>query len=244
LVTFQRTRRKWIIDRQTGFVAEELKEDLGDWVRRQLESNIPRHEDESHTLIADCDLTIAELRHEWETQYAMQTSVRQCTYRSFTDLSTDTFTTWSLTITIDTGKLLENRLNKISSWQSQLYDCNEEFARVISRFTKEDDTPENRDYILRLEKVKVQFQEKVNNLYVDLGLVKEYPALASVNGDFVKTLLLCRDKKIELRKAATSVLNEMSNLDDAAHRNHNPLGNVLFSINHGLPLDTHSSGAE
>jgi hypothetical protein len=83
----QRTRRKWIIDRQTGFVADELREDLGDWVRRQLESNIPRHEDDAHTVITDCDLTIPDLRREWESQYAMQTSVRQCEYRLFTACS-------------------------------------------------------------------------------------------------------------------------------------------------------------
>ena len=85
-----------------------------------------------------------------------------------------------------------------------------------------------------LEKVNVAFQESVNHLYVDLGLVNQYPTLASVDGDFIKTLLLCRDKKIEVRRAATSVLNEMLHLDDAAHGNHNPLGNVPFFINHSL----------
>jgi hypothetical protein len=76
----QRTRRRWIIDRQTGFIAEELKEDLGDWIVRQLGRNIPRHEEESQALIDECDLNIPELRLEWQTQHRMQTSVRQCMY--------------------------------------------------------------------------------------------------------------------------------------------------------------------
>jgi hypothetical protein len=152
-------------------------------------------------------------------------------------------TSGSLMLITDTGKLLESQLNQISSWQSDLYDCNEEFERVLSRFTKEDDTPENRDYILRLEHVKVLFQQTVNNLYVDLGLVKQYPTLASVDADFVKTLLLCRDKKIELRKAATSILNEMLNLDDAAWGSHNPLGDISFlnsSFTSGHSIGHHS----
>jgi hypothetical protein len=128
---------------------------------------------------------------------------------------------------VDTGKLLESRLNLVSSWQSQLYHCNQQFERVLARFTEEDDTPENRKWIARLEKVKADVQDSVNDLYSDLGLLKEYPSLAAVDGKFVKTLLLCRDKKIEVRKAATSVLNEMLNLEDAAEGHHNPLGRSI-----------------
>jgi hypothetical protein len=126
-----------------------------------------------------------------------------------------------------TGKLLESRLNTVSSWQSKLYNCNQAFERVLATFTEEDYTPENRDYIARLERVKADIQESVDDLYCSLGLLKEYPSLAAVDGDFVKTLLLCRDKKIEVRKAATSALNEMLNLEDAAEGHHNPLG--IFS---------------
>jgi hypothetical protein len=135
---------------------------------------------------------------------------------------------------------LETHINKISSYHSDLYHLNQQFARVLSRFTKEDDTPENRDYIMRLDKVNTTFQETVDHLYVELGLVEQYPALASVDGDFVKTLLLCRDKKIEVRKAATSVLNEMLNLDDV-HGGHNPIGNVPFLINRDLSQITHTA---
>ena len=129
---------------------------------------------------------------------------------------------------------MENHLNEISSWQSQLYHCNQEFQRVLARFTKEDDTPENRSYISCLEKVKADFQASVNDLYCDLGLVKEYPSLAAVDGNFIKTLLLCRDKKIEVRKAATGVLNKMLNLEDAAEGHHNPLCMSIALVNMAL----------
>jgi hypothetical protein len=135
---------------------------------------------------------------------------------------------------------LETHINKISSYHSDLYHLNQQFACVLSRFTKEDDTPENCDYIMRLDKVNTTFQETVDHLYVELGLVEQYPALASVDGNFVKTLLLCRDKKIEVRKAATSVLNEMLNLDDV-HGGHNLIGNVPFLINRDLSQITHTA---
>jgi hypothetical protein len=158
-------------------------------------------------------------------QRSMQTSVRQCT---FSPLPIACSSSCSLSLLLDTGKLLENHLNQISSWQLDLYECNNEFQRVLAKFTAEDDTPENCSYIARLEKFEVDFQETVNNLYLDLGLVKQYPSLAAVDADFVKTLLLCRDKKIEVQKAATSVLNEMLNLDDAAAGHHNPLGMYIL----------------
>ena len=81
LYVLQRTRRRWILDRQMGYVAEELKEDLGDWVVRQLDRNIPRHEEEAQALVDGCNLSVLELRAEWKTQRSMQTSVRQCTYQ-------------------------------------------------------------------------------------------------------------------------------------------------------------------
>jgi hypothetical protein len=143
----------------------------------------------------------------------------------------------------DTSKLLESQLNQILSWQSDLYDCNEEFECVLLQFTKEDGTLENHNYILRLEHVKVVFQETINYLYINLGLLKQYPTLASVDADFVKTFLLCRDKKIDLHKAATSVLNEMLNLDDAAWGSHNPLGDISFlnsSFTSGHSIGHHS----
>jgi hypothetical protein len=136
----------------------------------------------------------------------MQTSVHQCT---FSPLTIACLSLCSLSLLLDTGKLLENHLNQISSWQSDLYECKNEFQRVLAKFTAKDNTPKNRSYIAHLEKFKVDFQETVNNLYLNLGLVKEYPSLAAVDANFVKTLLLCRDKKIEVQKAATSVLNEM-----------------------------------
>ena len=173
----QRTRRKWIIDRQTGYIAEELKEDLGDWIVRQLARNIPWHEKEAQALIDECDLTVPQLRVEWQTQHKMQTSVHQCMYGHPFALGLPSghrpFILLMLIFHfVDTGKLLENYLNEISSWQSQLYHCNQEFARVLAQFTKEDDTPENWSCIAHLEKVKADFQESVNDLYYDLGLVK------------------------------------------------------------------------
>ena len=70
----------WIIDHQSCYIAEELRQDLGDWIHRQITRNIPRHRDEGADLILNVPMTIRQLRNEWNAQKEMQTSVRECMF--------------------------------------------------------------------------------------------------------------------------------------------------------------------
>jgi hypothetical protein len=133
-----------------------------------------------------------------------------------------------LNIFVDSGKALEKRLNHISYWHSKLYKCNNEFERIIKTFTEEDYTEENQDYISRLEEIKTVFQTQVDDLYISLGIQKEYPALKDVDAKFVKSLLMCRDAKIELRRVATCYLSASESINDAAGGANDPIGAYLY----------------
>jgi hypothetical protein len=78
LILEQRSRRIWLIDRQTGAIAEEVRLDLGGWLSRQLLSNIPAHRKACEEQVVACGLDPEELRREWTQQLTQQKAVGTC----------------------------------------------------------------------------------------------------------------------------------------------------------------------
>ena len=75
----QRRRRIWLLDRQAGSIGAELRDDLGDWIRRRLKT-IESQAAEAQKKLEECGIPIHELRDQWELQRAAQLSLRarQC----------------------------------------------------------------------------------------------------------------------------------------------------------------------
>jgi hypothetical protein len=69
----------WLIDRQTGAIAEEARLELGSWLSRQLLSNIPAHRTTCEEALRACPVTREELHKEWAQQLKQQQSVSSCT---------------------------------------------------------------------------------------------------------------------------------------------------------------------
>ena len=72
-------RRIWLLDRQAGSIGAELRDDLGDWIRRRLKT-IESQAAEAQKKLEECGIPIHELRDQWELQRAAQLSLRarQC----------------------------------------------------------------------------------------------------------------------------------------------------------------------
>lgn len=64
-----------MLDRQSAFIGEDDRKQLGDWSRRRLKSVITK-EDEARKQLANCGIPLNELRSHWEEQRAAQLSVR------------------------------------------------------------------------------------------------------------------------------------------------------------------------
>jgi hypothetical protein len=72
----QRSRRIWLIDRQAAFIGAELRDDLGNWIRRRLTKGVNAQSDKARETIRDCGVPISELREQWDLQRDSQLSLR------------------------------------------------------------------------------------------------------------------------------------------------------------------------
>ena len=78
--------------------------------------------------------------------------------------------------------------------------------------------------ILAMEQTQQRLQEELERLYASLNVHDSYPELQGVSLEFVRTLLLARDLKINIRKRAVASFFEWDKLDSAMGGKSNPLG--------------------
>ncbi|TFK16625.1 hypothetical protein FA15DRAFT_662016 [Coprinopsis marcescibilis] len=71
-----RGKRIWLIDRQASAIAEELKIDLGAWIRWWLGTKLEEHLQEARKGLEKCELKICDLREQWRLQREAQLSLR------------------------------------------------------------------------------------------------------------------------------------------------------------------------
>ena len=71
-----RRRRIWLIDRQASSIGLELRNDLGDWIRRRLTKGVEGHATKAKDALAECNVPMDELWSQWDLQKVSQLSVR------------------------------------------------------------------------------------------------------------------------------------------------------------------------
>lgn len=74
--SLQRSRRIWLIDRQTASIGQDLRQDLGNWIRRRLSKGVEGQAKKARITLDDCGVSVEELRQQWILQQAAQLSVR------------------------------------------------------------------------------------------------------------------------------------------------------------------------
>lgn len=85
--------------------------------------------------------------------------------------------------------------------------------------------PEESKKILKgLQESHATFTSRVEALYVSLNIHDSYPDLKGANLDFVRTLLMARDLKINIRKRAIGSFFEWDRLDQAVGGRNQALG--------------------
>ena len=78
--------------------------------------------------------------------------------------------------------------------------------------------------ISQMEQTQQWLQEESERLYASLNVHDSYPELQGMSLEFVRTLLLARDLKINIRKRAIASFFEWDKLDGAMGGKANPLG--------------------
>jgi hypothetical protein len=87
-----------------------------------------------------------------------------------------------------------------------------------------------------LERTHNHLLKKVENLYTSLNVHDSFPELNGLSLDFVRTLFMARDLKINIRKRAIASFFEREKLDRAVGGKQTPLGAIPTSY-HCLQLN-------
>lgn len=65
-----------MIDRQVASIGQELRDDLGNWLRRRLSRGVEGQGKKAQFTLTNSGVPVAELREQWNLQCVAQLSLR------------------------------------------------------------------------------------------------------------------------------------------------------------------------
>jgi hypothetical protein len=90
--------------------------------------------------------------------------------------------------------------------------------------SKSEHPTESLNLLASLQETHENLKEKVEALYTSLNVHETFPELQGLDFEFVRTLLMARDLKINIRKRAIGSFFEWDKLDQAAGGREQALG--------------------
>jgi hypothetical protein len=99
--------------------------------------------------------------------------------------------------------------------QGELASVDQSLQATKDIISKSTATKESRELISSLERSQDRLKQKVEALYASLNVHETFPELRGINLEFVRTLLMARDLKINIRKRAIGSFFEWDKLDRA-----------------------------
>lgn len=108
--------------------------------------------------------------------------------------------------------------------QADLDSSNKVLQLARTTIERGNATPSILDALASLERGHARLMTKAEALYSSLNVHDHFPELSNVSLDFVRTLLMARDLKINIRKRAIGSFLEWDKLDRAVGGKGKPLG--------------------
>ncbi|RDB30958.1 hypothetical protein Hypma_000078 [Hypsizygus marmoreus] len=205
--TSARRRQIWLLDRQAAAIAAELRDDLGDWIRRRLIKGVQGQGAAAKSILDDCGVLVEELRQQWEMQRAAQLSVRAPE--------------------LDAPARLKKELDTVINLQGDLDTVESAIHSARSVISQATPSPESLSTLKHLEETHDDLKNQVEFLYASLNVHDSFPELYGVDLEFVRTLLMARDLKINIRKRAIGSFFEWDKLDQASGGREQSIGTKL-----------------
>ena len=124
----------------------------------------------------------------------------------------------------DTPAQLKKELDMVLTLQAEVDMVEKGIQTAKTTIVKSECSQESLLLIQGLERTHERLQEKIEKLYASLNVHDSFPELRGINLEFVRTLLMARDLKMNIRKRAISSFFEWEKLDRAVGGHHEPLG--------------------
>ncbi|RDB19001.1 hypothetical protein Hypma_014420 [Hypsizygus marmoreus] len=199
-----RRKRLYLLDRQAAAIATELRDDLGDWIRRRLLKGVKQQGEAAQHILDTCGVSVEELRRQWAMQQEAQLSVRA-------------HAPVRLKKELDTVLTLQGDLDTVAS-------AIDSARSVISQSTP---STQSLQLLKDLQASHDDLQDQVEVLYASLNVHDSFPELQGIDLEFIRTLLMARDLKINIRKRAIGSFFEWDKLDQAAGGREQSIGTKL-----------------
>jgi hypothetical protein len=129
----------------------------------------------------------------------------------------------------DAPARLKKELDKVLNLQGDIEVVEKALQATRTAINHNDTPPAALNALKSLEKSHADLLANVEGLYASLNIHDTFPELHGMSLDFVRTLLIARDLKINIRKRAIASLFECDKLDRAVGGKANPLG-ILFKF--------------
>ena len=110
------------------------------------------------------------------------------------------------------------------SLQADLDDIQKYVKTVQANIATEDVNPEAHHFLTSLQQSHSRTIDQVEKLYASLNVPDDFPELQGLSLPFVRTLIMARDLKMNIRKRAIGSFFEWDKLDRAAGGRDQPLG--------------------
>ncbi|KAH7905205.1 hypothetical protein BJ138DRAFT_975864, partial [Hygrophoropsis aurantiaca] len=210
LITLERSsvrkRRIWLLDRQAMAIGEELRKDLGDWIRRRAKRGVQMQQTKADHILEECGIPLEELKELWRQQKASQLSLRA-----------------------HAPVRLKKELDTVLVLQAELDASDKalQSTRAVIAGSPDKISTDTVSALESLERGHDRLVSKVETLYASLNVHEKFPELKDVNLEFVRTLLMARDLKINIRKRAIGSFFEWDKLDQAVGGQQQALGTKL-----------------
>ncbi|KAG2008989.1 hypothetical protein CC2G_014365 [Coprinopsis cinerea AmutBmut pab1-1] len=202
-----RSRRLWLINQLMKSHRKGTRQNLGKWVKTQRTA-IAKQIPEQQSILQKVGIPITELRSEWEDQREKQLSIRG-----------------------HQPTRLKQQLDEVLRIQADIDRIDARIEAMAATVQKADDDDDPYRSILHNMKVTRQNTlQKMEQHYESLNVGDAYPELRGMDYKFVKTLLLMRDLKINIRKRAIAQFLEFDRLNQAYGGKEQPLGTNLHQL--------------
>ncbi|KAJ7170428.1 hypothetical protein C8R43DRAFT_876050, partial [Mycena crocata] len=196
------SRRIWALERQLFAIAETQCENLGSWIQKR-NVNLQKEFFQSWKVVEECNISIDELRHEWQKQVRSHTSQE---YEERMDKIIDKYI-----------KLAEVEQDSRNSWQSFLNPEATESSSCV------------RQALIDLEVQHGEIKAGIETEISLLGLNKDFMTrFSGVDVAFVRKLLTARILKRKVRTKVIGNFFEYDRLAQSKSGKHAALGNQVY----------------
>src|SRR5271170_8216007 len=124
---------------------------------------------------------------------------------------------------------LKRELDSLLMLQGDLDALDRTIQAARATLVKSASKEKTQDLLTGLDHTHTRLKSKVDSLYSSLNVADVFPELQGIDFDFIQTLLMARDLKINIRKRAVGSFFEWDKLDQAAGGRQEALGRLTSS---------------